>query len=69
MLNNLTVKERIHLFQLGEDRAEVIVPALKIYINMMQWTGIQSIYVPKIGLVDGLAHVLYREVVKTSKKR
>ncbi len=59
----LSTHERMHEYKLSEDRAEVIVPALQIYINVMRWAGIKDIYVPKIGLVDGLAHALYQEVV------
>ena len=61
--SSLSVKERMHLYKLREDRADVIVPALQIYINLMAWTNIKEIYVPKIGLVDGLAHALYQEIV------
>lgn len=59
----LSVEERMHLYQFREDRADVIVPALQIYINVMRWAGIKDMYVPKIGLADGLAHALYQEVV------
>lgn len=62
-LSLLSIEERIHLYHFREDRAKVIVPALKIYINMMRWTGIKLIYVPKIGLVDGLVRDLYQEAV------
>jgi exopolyphosphatase / guanosine-5'-triphosphate,3'-diphosphate pyrophosphatase len=61
--NNISVEERIHLYKFREDRADVIVPALQIYINLMRWADIKEIYVPKIGLVDGLAHALYQEIV------
>jgi exopolyphosphatase/guanosine-5'-triphosphate,3'-diphosphate pyrophosphatase len=46
----------------------VIVPALQIHINIMRWANIDEMYVPKIGLVDGIAHALYQEVLSTSKK-
>jgi exopolyphosphatase/guanosine-5'-triphosphate,3'-diphosphate pyrophosphatase len=46
-----------------EDRADVIVPALQIYINAMRWADAESIFVPKIGLADGLIHTLYEEVI------
>lgn len=62
-LKILSVEERIHLYRFREDRAKVIVPALQIYINMMRWTGIKSIFVPKIGLVDGLARELYQDYI------
>lgn len=63
-LSILTVDERIKFHKLREDRADVIVPALQIYINVMRWTDTENIYVPKIGLADGLVHILYDEVKK-----
>ncbi|RTL60606.1 MAG: exopolyphosphatase [Sphingobacteriales bacterium] len=54
--------ERMRLYKLREDRADVIVPALQIYINVMRWADAEEIFVPKIGLVDGLIHKLYEEV-------
>ena len=65
--SNLSVTQRISLYKLREDRADVIVPALLIYINVMRWADAQEIFVPKIGLADGLIHTLYEEV--TFKKR
>ncbi len=61
-LSNVSLEERIHLYNLREDRADVIVPALLIYINTMRWAGANEIYVPRIGLVDGLIHHLYDQV-------
>jgi exopolyphosphatase/guanosine-5'-triphosphate,3'-diphosphate pyrophosphatase len=60
--SNLSVTQRISLHKLREDRADVIVPALLIYINVMRWADAQEIFVPKIGLADGLIHNLYEEV-------
>lgn len=60
--NRLTVPERIAMYKFQEDRADVIVPALLIYINVMRWADAEEIFVPKIGLVDGLIHSLYEEV-------
>jgi exopolyphosphatase/guanosine-5'-triphosphate,3'-diphosphate pyrophosphatase len=60
--SNFTVEERIHLYNLREDRADVIVPALQIYVNVMRWADATEIYVPKIGLADGLIHALYGEI-------
>jgi exopolyphosphatase/guanosine-5'-triphosphate,3'-diphosphate pyrophosphatase len=60
--SNLTVAQRINLYKLREDRADVIVPALLIYINVMRWADANDIFVPKIGLADGLIHILYDEV-------
>lgn len=60
--STLTVEQRISLYKLREDRADVIVPALLIYINIMRWADATEILVPKIGLADGLIHNLYEEV-------
>jgi exopolyphosphatase/guanosine-5'-triphosphate,3'-diphosphate pyrophosphatase len=62
--SNLSVTQRISLYKLREDRADVIVPALLIYINTMRWADAEEIYVPKIGLADGLIYTLYEEVKK-----
>ncbi len=60
--SNLSLAQRISLHKLREDRADVIVPALLIYINVMRWAAAEEIFVPKIGLADGLIHNLYEEV-------
>ena len=61
-LSSVDLEDRMHLYGLKEDRADVIVPALLIYIQVMKWANIDAIYVPKIGLVDGLIHHLYDQV-------
>jgi exopolyphosphatase/guanosine-5'-triphosphate,3'-diphosphate pyrophosphatase len=61
-LSSVTLEDRMHMYGLKEDRADVIVPALLIYIQVMKWANIDAIYVPKIGLVDGLIHHLYDQV-------
>lgn len=58
----VTIEQRIKLYKLREDRADVIVPALQIYINVMRWADMDEIYVPKIGLADGLIQSLYEEI-------
>ena len=63
-LSNVTIQERIMLYNLREDRADVIVPALLIYINIMKWADSIEIYVPKIGLADGLIQHLYGHLQK-----
>ena len=60
--SSLSLSQRISLYQLREDRADVIVPALLIYINVMRWAEAEEIFVPKIGLADGLIHILYDRV-------
>ena len=61
-LSALSVTERIEKFNLREDRADVIVPALQIYTQAMRWANAKEIYVPKIGLADGLIKHLWNEV-------
>jgi len=60
--SNLSVSQRISMHKLREDRADVIVPALLIYLNVMRWADAEEIFVPKIGLADGLIHTLWEEV-------
>jgi len=57
-LEALTMEERMTKYGLKRDRADVIIPALKIFVNAMKWADIHKIYVPKIGLVDGLVQKL-----------
>lgn len=61
-LSSVPLAERISKYNLREDRADVIVPALQIYTNIMRWADAQEIYVPKIGLADGLVRHLWEEV-------
>ncbi len=59
---SFSLEDRINIYKLRGDRADVIVPALQIYINVMRWADAEEIYVPKIGLVDGLVQHLYYEL-------
>jgi exopolyphosphatase/guanosine-5'-triphosphate,3'-diphosphate pyrophosphatase len=61
-MSALTVEERIHKYGFKEDRADVIVPALNIYTTVMRWANITEIYVPQIGLADGIIKLLYKEI-------
>ena len=61
-LSNVPLEDRINNYGLREDRADVIVPALQIYTNAMRWAAAEEIYVPKIGLADGLIRHLWDEV-------
>ena len=58
---NLTYEERISIMGLNPDRADVIIPALKIYISAMKWAKTNKIIVPKIGLSDGIVKMLFAE--------
>jgi exopolyphosphatase/guanosine-5'-triphosphate,3'-diphosphate pyrophosphatase len=61
-LSGVSLADRINIYKLKDDRADVIVPALLIYINVMRWANTEEIYVPKIGLADGLVQRLYEEL-------
>jgi len=61
-LSNVSLEDRIKKYDLRGDRADVIVPALQIYTNAMRWAAAEEIYVPKIGLADGLIRHLWDEV-------
>jgi exopolyphosphatase/guanosine-5'-triphosphate,3'-diphosphate pyrophosphatase len=61
-LGSFTLEDRIRVYKMREDRADVIVPALQIYINVMRWANTEEIFVPKIGLADGLIQHLYEEL-------
>jgi exopolyphosphatase/guanosine-5'-triphosphate,3'-diphosphate pyrophosphatase len=59
-LKYFTVEQRIRELGLRPDRADVIIPALDIYLKIMKWSGIRRIYVPQIGLADGIVRILYK---------
>ncbi len=63
LLQSFTYEERITELNLNQDRADVIVPAAKIYLSAMKWTRARRIYVPKIGLSDGIIKSLYQEYI------
>lgn len=58
-LNGLTYEQKITDLGLNPDRADVIVPALRVYMNAMKWCKATKIYVPKIGLSDGIVKAMY----------
>ncbi len=58
-LKQLTYEQRINELDLNPDRADVIIPATKIYLSAMKWSEANKIYVPKIGLADGIVKSIY----------
>lgn len=58
-LNSLSYEQRMSVLDLNPDRADVIVLATRIYLNAMKWSGARNIYVPKIGLSDGIIKAMY----------
>ena len=65
-LLSLSYEERIISYGLNTDRADVIVPAAKIYLKAMEWSGAQKIYVPRFGLSDGMIKYIYNKLKKKS---
>lgn len=65
MLQNYSYEERITELNLNQDRADVIIPATRIYLSAMKWSGAKHIYVPKIGLSDGIIKSIYYETVSS----
>lgn len=63
-LNSYSLKDRIQVLGLNQDRADVIIPAALIFITVMSWAGIKNIYVPKVGMVDGIIQLLIDENFK-----
>ena len=59
MLSSYSLKDRIEVLGLNPDRADVIVPAGRIFLMVMKTAEIERIYVPQIGMADGLIHLLY----------
>jgi exopolyphosphatase/guanosine-5'-triphosphate,3'-diphosphate pyrophosphatase len=66
-LTSYSLKERIHVLELNPDRADVIIPACEIYLTLMKWTGIKQIYVPKVGMADGIIKLLIEENLENIK--
>lgn len=62
----LNVAQRMEKYGIREDRADVLEPAVKIYLNVMSWSDIDKIFVPKISVADGLVHNIYDNL--TQKK-
>lgn len=59
VLKPLTTEERMEAFNLKQDRADVIVPAAEIFLRIAAWVHAEYIYVPVIGLSDGIIDELY----------
>lgn len=57
-LSSFSLKDRINILGLNQDRADVIIPASEIFLTVMKWASIKHIFVPKVGMVDGIIQVL-----------
>ncbi|PQV46212.1 exopolyphosphatase/guanosine-5'-triphosphate,3'-diphosphate pyrophosphatase [Jejuia pallidilutea] len=65
-LQSYSYEERITELALNQDRADVIIPAMRIYLFAMKWSGAKHIYVPKIGLADGIIKSIYFNTVSSN---
>ena len=65
LLNSLTYEDRISQLGMNTDRVDVIIPATKIYLSAMKWSRSRKVYVPKIGLADGIIKSIYNETKKS----
>jgi len=64
-LQTYSYEERITELELNQDRADVIIPATRIYLSAMKWSGAKDIFVPKIGLSDGIIKSIYYGTVSS----
>ena len=60
-LKKLTYEQRILKYNLNLDRADVILPALEIYLKALKWSGASKVFVPEIGLADGMIKMMYKK--------
>ena len=59
LINSMSFEERVFKLQLNVDRADVIVPALNIYLKSLEYSNSKSFIVPRIGLADGVIRQIY----------
>jgi len=69
LINSMDVEERVTKLGLNFDRADIIVHALPIYMRAMEWAGVNRMYVPKIGVSDGLIRDMYHKEYKEDVER
>ena len=69
-INSLSYNQRIIDLGLNPDRSDVIIPAIKIYLNILFWSGSKVIHVPQIGLADGMIReIIEKNSIKTLNQR
>lgn len=69
MLCSYTYQERIERLDLKPDRADVIIPAAKIFLSVMKNSDIDRVFVPQVGLSDGLVHKMYDDYIINEKNK
>ncbi len=68
-LEPMSLEERMRTYQLNPDRADVIVPAAEIFLTIASRVGASQIWVPTIGIIDGIAHTLCADYLKKVQKK
>lgn len=66
LVRELSFEERLRELNMKTDRADVVEHAMEIYIKVMKWSRAQKVFVPKIGIADGMIQSLYEEKSKGS---
>ena len=66
-LRKLPMEQRMEKFKLNPDRADVIVPAAEIFLNIARLVSASFIFVPTIGIIDGITHALYAEYIREKR--
>ena len=56
------INDRMIKYNLSPDRADVIIPALRIFISTMEWANTNKLFVPKVGLVDGMIREIHNSM-------
>ena len=67
-LNSLSYEERIIKFALNQDRSDVIIPATELFLKIFEWSGAREVYVPRVGLSDGMIKELCKTKVINNHK-
>ena len=67
-LETINYYDRMVKYSLNPDRADVILPASKIFLKAFEWTSASKIYVPRLGLSDGIIKDIYEDLMAKIKK-
>jgi exopolyphosphatase / guanosine-5'-triphosphate,3'-diphosphate pyrophosphatase len=65
----LSIEERMEAYDLNSDRADVIVPACDIFLNMARYAGVTNYFVPTVGLVDGIVQAIIEKLEKVRHEK
>ena len=66
-LNTLSFHDKVNLLELNPDRADTMVPALMIYLSIMEWANVDTMQVPEVGLKDGMMIMMWQKHLEKLK--